>query len=130
MVRGIAILLFCQLVGEAAARGLGLPVPGPVLGLALLVAGTALWDRRRRLSDADLARSDVGRVSIALLGALALLFVPAGVGVVQHAGLIGAYAAAIGLALVGSTFVTLLATVGTFLLVKRLIGQAAGEGDR
>ena len=37
MIRGFFILLAFQLVGEVAARGLALPAPGPVVGLALLV---------------------------------------------------------------------------------------------
>jgi putative effector of murein hydrolase LrgA (UPF0299 family) len=129
MIRGFAVLLLCQLLGEAAARGLGLPVPGPVLGLALLVLGLWSWNRFRAFDDISLMTSGVGRVSDGLLGGLALLFVPAGVGVVQYAGLINSYGAALGLALLGSTFVTLLATVGTFLLVKRLSSPSAGENQ-
>lgn len=121
MIRGAFLLLACQLAGEAVARGLGLPMPGPVLGLGLLVLALALWHRLRRPGPDALPASDVGRVAEALLGSLALLFVPAGVGVVQHLGTVGAYGVALGLALVGSTLATLLATVGTFLLVKRLI---------
>jgi holin-like protein len=121
MIRGFAILLLCQLVGETMARGLALPVPGPVLGLALLVVGLWCRDRWRSYADGELAGSDVGRVAEGLLGGLALLFVPAGVGVVQYFGLIGRYGLAIGLALVGSTLATLLATVGVFLLVKRFM---------
>jgi hypothetical protein len=36
LLQGLAILLLCQSVGEAAARLLHLPLPGPVLGLLLL----------------------------------------------------------------------------------------------
>ncbi len=125
MIRGFAVLLFCQLVGEATTRALRLPVPGPVLGLALLVAGLAAWNRFRPYDDVRLEASAVGQVADGLLGALALLFVPAGVGVVQYLGLIGTYGLALGLALVVSTLATLLATVGTFLLVKRLAGRAS-----
>jgi len=121
LIRGFAVLLSCQLVGEVAARGAGLPVPGPVLGLALLVAGLSVWNRVRPIDEAALQASAVGQVADGLLGALALLFVPAGVGVVQYVGLIGDYGLALGLALVISTFATLLATVATFLLVKRLV---------
>jgi hypothetical protein len=38
MLRALAVLLVCQLVGEVITRGLMLPLPGPVLGLLLLVA--------------------------------------------------------------------------------------------
>jgi putative effector of murein hydrolase LrgA (UPF0299 family) len=125
MIRGLAVLLLCQLVGEAVSRTLALPVPGPVLGLALLVAGLAAWHRLRPFGDRTLQSSAVGQVADGLLSALALLFVPAGVGVVQYLGLIGSYGLALGLALVVSTVATLLATVGTFLLVKRLCGRDA-----
>jgi putative effector of murein hydrolase LrgA (UPF0299 family) len=126
MIRGFAVLLLCQLVGEAVSRSLGWPVPGPVLGLALLVAGLAAWHRFYPFGDRTLQTSAVGQVADGLLSALALLFVPAGVGVVQYLGLIGAYGVALGLALVVSTVATLLATVGTFLLVKRLCARDAG----
>ena len=55
-----------------------------------------------------------------------LLFVPAGVGVVQYMGLLREQGLALAVALVVSTVATLLATVGVFLLVKRLTG-ARGE---
>lgn len=36
MIEAVAAVLFCQLLGEGAARALSLPVPGPVLGLLIL----------------------------------------------------------------------------------------------
>jgi holin-like protein len=129
MIPGLFVLLFCQLAGEVVARGLGLPVPGPVLGLALLTAGLALRDRWRPFGDEAVLASDVGRVSMALLGSLSLLFVPAGVGVVQYAGLFGQYGIAVALALLVSTLATLLATVCVFLLVKRMLRLDRAEGD-
>ena len=38
MVRGMTVLLVCQLAGEVTARALDLPMPGPVLGMLLLFA--------------------------------------------------------------------------------------------
>lgn len=125
MVQGVAILLVCQLVGEAAARGLGLPVPGPVLGLGLLVAGLWARNRLRPFDDSALLAGDLGRVSGALLASLSIFFVPAGVGVVQYRGLIGTWGLALGVALVGSTLATLIVTAGVFVAVKRLGGGAA-----
>jgi putative effector of murein hydrolase LrgA (UPF0299 family) len=123
MIRGFFILLAFQLAGEVAARGLALPAPGPVIGLALLVATLALYDRWRPLDEGALAASDVGEAARGLLAALPLLFVPAGVGVVQYMGLLGEQGLALAAALVISTVATLFATVGVFLLVKRLIGS-------
>ena len=57
-----------------------------------------------------------------LLKSLSLFFVPAGVGVVQYLGLLQAQGAALAAALIVSTVLTMLATVGVFLFVKRLIG--------
>jgi putative effector of murein hydrolase LrgA (UPF0299 family) len=122
MIRGVFLLLLFQLVGEVLARGLGLPAPGPVVGLALLVAAMAMWRGWRPFDDETLAGSDLGRASDGLLRSLSLFFVPAGVGVVQYLGLLQAQGAALAAALIVSTVLTLLATVGVFLLVKRLIG--------
>ena len=122
MIRGFLILLFFQLVGEVLARGLSLPAPGPVVGLALLVAGLAAWRAWRPFDDEALAKSDLGRTADGLLGVLAFFFVPAGVGVVQYLGLLQEQAVALGVALVVSTVLTMLATVGVFVGVKALLG--------
>jgi holin-like protein len=126
MIRGFFILLAFQLVGEVAARGLGLPAPGPVIGLALMVVALSLYQRWRPLDEEALAESDLGKAARGLLAALPLLFVPAGVGVVQYMGLLREQGLALAVALVVSTVATLLATVGVFLLVKRLTA-AKGE---
>lgn len=100
-----------------------MPVPGPVLGLAFLVAGLLGWNRFRPFDAAQLTASDLGRVADGVLGNLALFFVPAGVGVVQYLGLIGAHGLALAIALIGSTLLTLLVTVYLFLAVKRGLGM-------
>jgi holin-like protein len=125
MIRGFFILLAFQLVGEVAARGLALPAPGPVIGLALLVVALSLYRRWRPLDQEALAASDLGQAARGLIAALPLLFVPAGVGVVQYLGLLREQGLALAVALVVSTVATLLATVGVFLLVKRVTGTKA-----
>jgi holin-like protein len=122
MIRGFFILLLFQLIGEVLAREFALPAPGPVIGLALLVAALAGWDAWRPFDDEALASSDLGRAATGLLGNLSLLFVPAGVGVVQYLGLLQAQGVALATALIVSTVLTMLATVGVFLFIKRLIG--------
>lgn len=126
MIAGFAILLVLQLAGEVTARGLGLPVPGPVLGMAFLVAGLAVWARMGG-SDPVGAEAPLGRVADGLLGSLAILFVPAGVGVVQYLDLIATQGTAIVVTLVVSTVVTMLATVATFRLIKRAMGRGEEE---
>ncbi len=122
MIRGVFILLLFQLLGEVFARGLSLPAPGPVVGLALLVVAMTGYRAWRPYDDDALAASELGRAADGLLRSLSLFFVPAGVGVVQYLGLLQAQGAALAAALAVSTVLTLLATVGVFLLVKRLIG--------
>ena len=78
-----------------------------------------VWLGARGLSDDEIANSDVGRAATGLLGSLSLLFVPAGVGVVQYLGLLSEHWVALAASVVVSTIATLLATVGVFLLVKR-----------
>ena len=122
MILGFFILLVFQLIGEVLARGLALPAPGPVIGLALMVAALALYRRWRPFDEDALAASELGQAARGLLAALPLLFVPAGVGVVQYLGLLREQGLALAAALVVSTVVTLVATVGVFLLVKRFAG--------
>lgn len=133
MIRGITILLTCQLIGEVLARGLHLGVPGPVLGFGGLVIALLVLSARGDIDDSLVSTSDLGRVSTGLLSCLSLLFVPAGVGVIRHLGVLGAHGIAIALAVVLSTVVTMIATVWTFVLVRRLTDRRrdgeAGETE-
>jgi len=111
VIAGLATLLACQLAGEAAARLLALPVPGPVVGMALLFAILLL----RRAPDPP---EEVARVSDGLLAHLGLLFVPAGVGVVLHLPLLARDWAPLSLAILAGT----LAAIGvTGLLAQALL---------
>ena len=67
--------MLCQFAGELIARGTGLPLPGAVVGLALLLAILIV----RNGPSADLRDTSNG-----LLRHLSLLFVPAGVGIVTE----------------------------------------------
>ena len=128
MIRALALLLACQLTGEILARALALPVPGPVIGLALLAAGILIHARYTGADASQIESTELGRTAGALLGSLGLLFVPAGVGVVQQLPVVGAYGFALAVALIGSTVLTLLVTVYVFLLVKKLAGKAQAKG--
>jgi len=97
-LKGFTLLLLCQSAGEALARLVQWPLPGPVLGLVLL--GVLLqWPP---------VRAPVEAVAQPLLGHLSLLFVPVGVGVIGHLGLVGQYGVQMLVALVLSTWVGLL----------------------
>jgi holin-like protein len=125
MIRALTLLLVCQLVGEIFARALALPVPGPVIGLALLAVGAIVHARLTGMEASAIEQTDLGATASALLGSLGLLFVPAGVGIVQQLPLIGAYALAIFVALLVSTVLTLLVTVYVFIFVKRAMMRGA-----
>jgi putative effector of murein hydrolase LrgA (UPF0299 family) len=123
MLASLSLILLCQLIGEVIVRGLGLPLPGPVLGLLLLVIMLLARDRFGILAQGPLGNGGVESVSKGLLTHLSLLFVPAGVGIVQELDLLAAHGLAIFLVLALSVIVTLLATVVTFRLVSRLLRQ-------
>ena len=129
MVLGFTILLLCQLVGEALARGFGLPVPGPVLGLVLLVAALHVAHRFPRSRDVQLETMSVTRVADGLLANLSLLFVPAGVGVIDQIGVLRAEALPLAVALIVSTAVTLLTTVLVFVGIKRMLARRAAPAS-
>lgn len=116
MIHALLVILLCQLAGEAAARGLSLPVPGPVLGMLLLLVLLASSARMVAL---------VRPVAQGILGHLSLLFVPAGVGVVGHFRSLGADGPAILLALAVSTALAI--TVGA--LVFAAVARATGHQD-
>lgn len=114
MLIGLMVLLLCQLLGEWIVLALGVPVPGPVLGMVLLLVGLMVKQHVPALVHVP----DLVRVPAeGLLSHLALLFVPAGVGLMVHAKLIAAEWLIILTALVVSTVVTILVTA---LVLKRL----------
>ena len=123
MLASLGLILLCQLTGEAVVRGLGLPLPGPVLGLLLLLILLLARDRFALLARGPLGNGGVESASKGLLAHLSLLFVPAGVGVVQELDLLASHGIAIVLVLAFSVVITLLATVLTFRLVSRLLKQ-------
>jgi holin-like protein len=123
MIASLSLILLCQLAGEVFVRGLGLPMPGPVVGLLLLLLLLLARDRFAILARGPLQGDGVEGASRGLLANLSLLFVPAGVGVVQKLDLIAAHGIAIVAVLAISVVVTLLATVATFLVASKLLAR-------
>lgn len=118
-VAGFALLVLCQLAGETLVQVLRLVVPafafpGPVVGMMLLVWLLALIGDRAR---AVIASAD------GLLGILSLLFVPSAVGIMQHGELIRAWGGPLLLAVLASTALTLVVTVGAFILTERMLSR-------
>lgn len=101
MVRALTLLLLCQLAGTVIQQALGLPVPGPVLGLVMLLA-YLIWRGG--------ASPELHDTAHGLLKYLGLLFVPAGVGVITELPELRQNALAIGVAIPVSAVLGLLTT--------------------
>ncbi len=101
MLRALTLLVLCQFAGEVVARGLGIPLPGPVLGLVLLLAILIV----RGGPGEELRATSNG-----LLRHLSLLFVPAGVGIVTQLDALAQDWAAILVAILVSTALGLAVT--------------------
>lgn len=109
MLDGLIIILCCQLAGELLVAFTGLPVPGPVAGMVLMLVGFMV--------KGGIPRS-VAETGDGLIGHLSLLFVPAGVGVMVHAALIARDWLAISAALVASTLVCIGVTASVMHYLK------------
>lgn len=112
MILGFLALLACQLAGQFTVDALGLPVPGPVVGMV----GMPVVLLARKPS----SRNGTVRAADALLRHLQLLFVPAGVGLIAYLRLIGAQWWPIVAGIVVSWLVALLVTAGGGSAVVRL----------
>jgi putative effector of murein hydrolase LrgA (UPF0299 family) len=123
MIASLSLILLCQLAGEVIVRGLGLPMPGPVIGLLFLLLLLLARDRFVALARGPLQQDGVENASRGLLAHLSLLFVPAGVGVVQKLDLVAEHGIAVAVVLAISVVVTLLVTVATFLVASRLMSR-------
>jgi holin-like protein len=99
-LRGLAWLLVFQTLGELLSRGFGLPLPGPVLGMVLLLAALRF----------AMVREPVAECAEFLLSHLSLLFVPVGVGVMTHLALLSEYGGRMLLVIVLSTWIGLAVT--------------------
>ncbi len=98
MIRGLIILLSFQGAGEILSRVFALPVPGPVIGLVLLLI---VLIRRGKID------APIDTVAAALTKHLGLLFVPAAVGVVMFWPQLKAHFWAISIALIVSVTATI-----------------------
>lgn len=118
MVRGFAILLLCLLLGELIVRFCGISLPGNVAGMVLLLFALRL----------GLVRLDqVKEAANLLLSNLALLFVPAGVGVMVYLDIIQTSWLPILASLVLSTFAVLLVTGKVAQRLKPKSGESCDD---
>lgn len=115
MIGAITLLLVFQLLGEVIARTLALPIPGPVIGMALLFVALSLRGG---------PGESLQTTSLTLLSHLSLLFVPAGVGIIVHLSRVADEWPALLAALIVSTFVSMAVTA---LVMKALARKPAAN---
>ncbi len=106
-LQGFALLLVLQSIGELLSRGLSLPVPGPVVGMLLLLVALS-W---------QVVREPVAACAPFLLSHLSLLFIPVAVGITSYLPLLGTYWLRLMVVIVVSTWIGLAVTV---LALRRL----------
>ena len=112
-IRGLAWLLAFQSGGELLSRGLALPFPGPVVGMLLLLIALRF----------EAIRVPVSACADFLLAHLSLLFVPVGVGVMTHLGLLSQFGGRMLAVLVLSTLIGLAITALTLHLLLRKLAK-------
>ncbi len=116
MLNWFTLILVCQLAGELIIVGTGLPLPGPVIGMLLLFGILLVVGN---------VPDQLARTGDFLLSNLALLFVPAGVGVMVHYQLLKNDWPAISVSLIASTLITIAVTALVMIGLKRLTGKNA-----
>lgn len=123
MLGAIALLLLCQLFGVMLNR-LGVPIPGAVLGMGILLLWLGLVRRER---------PSLEKVTGWLTAHLPIMFVPAAVGLMDEGPLLKAHGLPILLATVVSTVLTMVVTALVFRWAMRRMdlgqGDASGQGE-
>src|SRR6202171_5425069 len=114
MIAGLVRILFFQGLGELVSHFLLTLIPGPVVGLVLLLG----WFTVRKS-----IAGDVDTVATALVQNLGLLFVPAAVGVVMFWPQLRTHAVAVVAALVVSAVLT----IAVSALVLKIISKKQGQ---
>lgn len=105
MLGAIALLLVCQLAGEAIHRFTGLPLPGSVIGMGLLLVYLAVFRREQ---------TSLTKVTGWLMAHMPLMFVPPAVGLINEGEMIARHGIGILIALLVSTVATIAATATVF----------------
>ena len=114
MLNWLTAILLCQLLGEAFVTVLSLPIPGPVVGMAILFLGLMIFGS---------VPEGLAKTGDALLSHLSLMFVPAGVGVMLHFRLLGENWLPLGAALLVSTLATIAITAAAMTWLNRRTGD-------
>jgi len=107
MLNSVFIILLYQLIGELFQKFFGLSIPGPVIGLVLLLLTLLLLQKRQSVVS---IKEDLFNSAEILLNYLPLLFIPVGVGVVMHLSLLEDNLASVIFVIISGTLSTLALT--------------------
>jgi holin-like protein len=110
MIQALTEITVCLILGDAMNRVTGLPVPGPVIGMLLLLALLLV----RRGPDHGMRQTCNG-----LLQNMALLFVPASTGLITELPLLNRDAWPIAAAILSSTVLGMAATGAAMHVLTR-----------
>ena len=87
MLRSLFIIFFFQLLGEVIQKFFEINIPGPVIGLILLLLVFIFFIKNA--SPFRKIKKEISETSHQIIKYLSLLFVPIGVGVVMHINYLG-----------------------------------------
>ncbi len=121
MILTIALLLSFQLAGLLIVTLFGLPVPGPVMGMVLFLFALMTVD--------GLLEKTLPVVNV-LLAHFALLFVPAGVGIIEHVERLEAEWLPITASILGSSILAMIVTVLVTRWVIKLMTRKETKESR
>ncbi len=119
MLTAIFTILVLQLIGEVLQKYFDLAIPGPVIGLMLMLL-TLMMMNSKKLNILASLRTEIINTSEKLLGYLSLLFVPIGVGVIMHLQLLE-------MQLLRILVVIILGTLSTMIFTSLIFSRISGK---
>ena len=125
MLRSLFIIFFYQLLGEAIQKFFEINIPGPVIGLILLLLSFIFFSKKFTQSKKII--KEISTISHQIINYLSLLFVPIGVGVVMHINYLGDNLFTIFSIIIIGTLATL---VFTAIVMEKTINFEKKNGKR
>ena len=125
MLKGLFIIFFYQLLGEAIQKFFEINIPGPVIGLILLLLTFIFFSKKFTQSKKII--KEISAISHQIINYLSLLFVPIGVGVVMHINYLGDNLFTIFSIIIIGTLATL---VFTAIVMEKTINFEKKNGKR
>ena len=125
MLKSLFIIFFYQLLGEAIQKIFEINIPGPVIGLILLLLSFIFFSKK--LTQSKKMIKEISVTSNQIINYLSLLFVPIGVGVVMHIDYLGDNLFKIFSIIIIGTLATL---VFTALVMEKIINLEKKNGKR